>query len=333
MRKNSREEEAIVEALNKKARAEHRPNREYKASVFVDLFSEPALLIELYNALAGMDFPPDTPIEIATLDDALFRDRVNDLAFVLAGRLVILVEHQSTVNENMPMRFLIYIGRVYEKILEGDALYRRDLIKAPRPEFIVLYNGPDELPDRMTLKLSDAFIDAPELAKAVPLELEVMVYNVNEGRNEGMTRRSETLHGYVVFIAKVREGTEAGLPLDEALTKAIDYCTNTGILEKYLKSRGSEVRNMLTQEWDWDKALRISREEGEARGMARGVAQGMAQGMAQGIAQGVTQGMAQGVTQGMAQIVSQMLANKCSLEQIAKMTSLPMERVKSLASQ
>lgn len=43
---------------------------------------------------------------------------------------------------------------------------------------------------------------------------------------------------------------------------------------------------MFTEEFDYDRALEIAKEEAQEEGLAQGVAQGVAQGMAQGMAQG-----------------------------------------------
>jgi hypothetical protein len=234
---------------------EHKPNREYKASLFVSLFSVPEKLLELYNALEGTKYPLDTKVEIATLSDVLFMDRINDLAFVVGGKVVILLEHQASINRNMPLRFLIYLARIYEKIIDSGMIYRQSLIKIPAPEFIVLYNGDSDLPEQSVLKLSDAFETAPELAGRFPIELEATVYNVNKGHNETLVRRSETLDGYVRFIDKIKGYVAAGSDRTEAFTKSIQECIDEGILASYLKRNGSEVLNMLTQEWDMGKAL------------------------------------------------------------------------------
>jgi len=61
-------------------------NREYKNSVFTILFNDPGKLLSLYNAVTGSDLPPSTMVEIATLEDVLFTDRRNDIAFVLECR-------------------------------------------------------------------------------------------------------------------------------------------------------------------------------------------------------------------------------------------------------
>ncbi len=134
-------------------------NRNHKNSVFSSLFSDPEVLRELYSAIEGIPIPADMPIDINTLSNVLFMKQINDISFLIDKRLVVLIEHQSTINENLPLRLLEYIGRVYEKIIEIEKKYQKLLVKIPRPEFIVLYNGTDEYPDYKELKLSDAFMD------------------------------------------------------------------------------------------------------------------------------------------------------------------------------
>ena len=43
-------------------------NTRHKNSVFSLLFSDPDILRELYSAIRGVDLPPDTRIDINTLD-------------------------------------------------------------------------------------------------------------------------------------------------------------------------------------------------------------------------------------------------------------------------
>ena len=90
-------------------------NREYKSSMFTTLFSDTGKLLSLYNAVSGNDLPLDTPLQIATLENVLFNNRRDDIAFVLGDKIVVLIEHQSSINENMPLRMLIYVARVYER--------------------------------------------------------------------------------------------------------------------------------------------------------------------------------------------------------------------------
>ena len=105
------------------------------------LFSEPGLLRELYCALENVTLPADVPVTINTLRDVLFMEKINDISFEIGGKLVILIEHQSTINPNMALRLLMYIARVYEKIIKDRDICSVRVVKVPRPEFFVLYNG------------------------------------------------------------------------------------------------------------------------------------------------------------------------------------------------
>ena len=97
-------------------------NDQFKNSVFTALFSDPAALRDLYCALGGVSLPPDVPVSINTLENVLFMDLYNDISFEIGGKLVVLVEHQSTINPNMALRLLLYIAHILEKIVKGASL-------------------------------------------------------------------------------------------------------------------------------------------------------------------------------------------------------------------
>jgi hypothetical protein len=103
-------------------------NRTYKDSVFSLLFANPETLRELYGAIEGITLPPDIPVTINTLEDALYKALINDISFMIGDKLVVLIEHQSTINPNMPLRLLLYIARLYEKITGSDDLYRTSAV-------------------------------------------------------------------------------------------------------------------------------------------------------------------------------------------------------------
>jgi hypothetical protein len=104
-------------------------NLRYKDSVFSSLFGNPVLLRELYCALAGVDLPPDVPVIINTLQNVLFLGPINDISFKIGEKLVVLIEHQSTINPNMALRLLLYIAKMYEKTVSDRNLYGSKLIK------------------------------------------------------------------------------------------------------------------------------------------------------------------------------------------------------------
>ena len=252
------------------------PNREHKNSVFTALFKDKEALLELYNALTDSDLPPDTEIEITTLQGILFLDAMNDISFLLEGRIVLLIEHQSSISENTPLRLLLYVSRVYEKLVDKRSVYRQKLLKVPTPELIVLYNGKASFPEQKTLKLSDAFIEAPKRDGSMgSLELEVQVLNINAGYNEEILNRSENLSGYVAFIDKIREYTNEGMELGEAIALAVKHCEANNILQPFLSKHASEVENMLTTEFVMADAIEVWKEEGREEGLEEGREEGM----------------------------------------------------------
>jgi len=240
-------------------------NREYKDSVFTLLFGEKDKLLELYNAIFDTHYGPNTDIKITTLKSALFMEQINDISFVIDGKIVVLIEHQSTLNFNMPLRMLLYIARVYEKICDNENLYRTKQITIPRPEFVVLYNGKDKMPPTQILRLSDMFAQYGT-KNPIELDLEVKVYNINKGYNPEMAKRSTTLDGYELFVYKVREFEKETKDLKEAITLAINYCVERNILKTFLKTHGSEVINMVLTEWKLEDALRVREQEGIEKG-------------------------------------------------------------------
>jgi hypothetical protein len=253
-------------------------NREYKDSVFSWLFSEPDTLRELYSALKGVTLSPDLPVTINTLEGVLFKGRMNDISFAIGGKLVVLVEHQSTINDNMPLRMLLYIAKVYEKTAGEKDIYREKRLPLPLPEFIVLYNGTTPYPEEKVLKLSDAFHDPGELglskSEILSLELVVKVYNINQGHNGPILRRCKTLEGYSAFIAKVREYEREAKGRDEAMRLAVKDCIRKGILKEFLETYAGEVIDMLMTEWNWDDAKEVWFEEGREEGREEGLAEG-----------------------------------------------------------
>jgi len=244
---------------------ETKTNRKYKSSVFTLLFGEKNNLLELYNAIENTNYGSDTDIWITTLEDALFMEQINDISFVIEGKFVVMIEHQSSMNPNMPLRMLLYIARVYEKIVSEDNLYGSKKIIIPNPEFIVLYNGDDECPDKKVLRLSDMFSEPlPEsLAK---LELVVTVYNINKGRNEEFATRSEKLKGYEIFIYLIKEYVKS-MDRASAIKRAIGDCIRQDVLRDFLKKHGSEVHNMLLSGWNWDDAKRVWQKEAKEDGI------------------------------------------------------------------
>ena len=191
----------------------------------------------------GTDFQDESVIEINTLEDVIFSSLKNDISFKVNKKMVVLIEHQSTIDEKMPFRMLSYIARIYEKWITSDE-YIDSGKKALRPQFIVLYNGEAPFPDQKFLKLSDSFEELDEDEKMIygdllSLDLLIVILNINKGRNPELKRKCKTLKGHAFFVGKEREYNKK-YPRNVALRLAVEYCINKGILEDYLRKNASE---------------------------------------------------------------------------------------------
>ena len=248
-------------------------NRKYKDSVFVDLFSEDEKakenFLSLYNALHGTNLQMSCPVENIRLDNVMYMNITNDVSCLVDNKIIVLAEHQSTINENMPLRFLEYIARLYEKLQAPTDRYLKKLSKIPTPEFYVFYNGKEDYPETTTLKLSDAFITKSE---QVPLELEVKVYNINTNKGAKVLRLCKTLDEYSLFVQEVRKQTQ--LDPESGFTNAVKICIEKGILKEYLQRKSREVINMLVAEYDYDTDIAVQREESLRIGIQQGFSDG-----------------------------------------------------------
>ena len=79
------------------------------------IFSTRENLLSLYNAVNHSHYTDAKELEIVTLENAVYMNMKNDQAFLLDMQLN-LYEHQSTWNPNMPLRFLMYLGRKMKPI-------------------------------------------------------------------------------------------------------------------------------------------------------------------------------------------------------------------------
>jgi len=245
-------------SVEKRAKRSIKVNKKYKDTLFKKLFGKESAAVELYNAIEGTDYRPEA-VSMVTLEDTLYVTPVNDVAFTIDNKFVVLIEHQSTINPNMPLRMLLYIAMCYIQLTDDVDIYGRKRKTIPRPEFIVLYNGEEEQPEEAVLRLSDMFA-ACDMEYPINLELIVRVYNINKGRNPKMAQRSVTLNGYEVYISKVREYGKK-IRIEQAVARATDECIKEGILADFLKLNRKAVQNMLTAEWDYEVEKRVVRDE------------------------------------------------------------------------
>ena len=102
---------------------EIRVARNHKDRLFRMIFREKKELLSLYNAVNGTSYTNAEELEIVTLENAIYMNMKNDLAFIMDSYLN-LYEQQSTYSPNMPLRDLFYIA----KELQGQVDHRLSLI-------------------------------------------------------------------------------------------------------------------------------------------------------------------------------------------------------------
>ena len=251
-------------------------NRRYKDSVFVDFFGEDknakANFLALYNTLHGTHLDVSVELEPLRLEQVMYMAFRNDVACLVDGKIIVLVEHQSTINANMPLRFLQYAARLYERIQNPRDRYLRRLKKIPTPEFYVFYNGEEDYPEKATLRLSDAFMTMPEKPA---LEVVVSVTNINYNKGSEILHTCKPLKEYTLFIETVRRHTK--LDSENGFQNAIKECIQNDILREYLQRKSREVMNMLIAEYDYDVDIAVQREEALQEGEAKGLSEGLHQ--------------------------------------------------------
>ena len=252
-------------------------NRKYKDSVFVDLFSEDEKakenFLSLYNALHGTKLTDIEQLKNIRLDQVLYMTFYNDVSYLVDNKIIVLAEHQSTINPNMPLRCLEYISRLYETLFESREKYSRKLLNIPTPEFYVFYNGEEPYPSDKTLKLSDAFI---EKITETNLELTVKIININQRNHHPILKNCKMMQEYSIFVETVRKWKE--MDPQNGFQKAVEECISNNILCEYLKRKTKEVLNMLLAEYDYETDIAVQRAEEREIAFSEGIQQGFADG-------------------------------------------------------
>ena len=189
-------------------------------------------------------------------------------------------------------------------------MYGTRLVKLPTPQFIVFYNGEKELPDRMELKLSDAYTVKKD---EVSLELKAVMLNINPGHNEKLLGACKTLREYTEYTGRVREYTRT-MDLEPAVERAITEYIREGILVDFLKKNRAEAKNVSIYEYDMEKHMRMEREDARE--------------------EGIQEGIQTGISEKQTEIIQNMLSLKrYSYEEIAEIVNLSVEEIHEIEDQ
>ena len=279
----------------------------YKDSVFVDLFGRckdaKENFLSLYNAITGKNLKAETTeVKPMMLEQTIYTGRYNDVSMLVDGHLIVMVEQQSTINENMPLRFLEYLTKTYEKLIPSTDRYLYKTVPLPTPEFYVIYNGTNNYPAEKILRLSDAFrLNKKNLRNEnISIELSVKVYNISRGKEIRKLMECIPLAGFARLIELVNKYKAEEVP--NPVDKAIQQCIKENVLSDYFKSNSTEVRNMLIAEYNYEDDIAARKKEAKA----------------------------EGINQKMEQVILKMLEKDYSLEDIIQITGASKEKVNKM---
>ena len=268
-------------------------NKKYKDRLFRLLFGSESYkenTLALYNALNGTSYTNADDVTIYTIDDVIYIDMKNDVAFILDSDLS-LWEQQSTHNPNMPLRGLMYFGKLYDKYITdtNKNVYRKKLVTIPTPKYVVFYNGVEQRPAVEKLRLTDAFIHED---RSGAFEWTATVINLSHPELDPRLLACKVLADYTTFVRKVQE-YKLETNLERAINKAVNECIKEGILKDILLLHKAEVIELVLTEFNkelyeqglkedaWEEGL----EEGRAAGIELGLAEGRERGRAEGRAE------------------------------------------------
>ena len=178
-------------------------------------------------------------------------------------------EHQSTLNRNMPYRFLGYWHSTMNQILEVQQkdICRNEPIELPVPSFHVIYNGTVKAEKIEELRLSDLFHkDASGYNKDrnPSLELIVTQHNINGLKKED-SQYCVQLYEYEWFVETVRKySKETGIT--SAVNQAIEEMPEDFTIRNFILENRSEVVDMSVFEYNEERHLAYIREKGREEG-------------------------------------------------------------------
>ena len=240
--------------------------RDYKNSVFIDVFERAEYRLQLFQVLhPEMTDVTADDITTITLKQVITNHQYNDLAFLVRDRLMVFVEAQSTWSVNILVRILLYLADTIQEYLHMRALDIHDTRKLtlPKPEFYIIYTGRQKVGETVSLK-NDFFADEKS---AVDLEARVITAETND-----------IIGQYIIFSHVLDDQVRVYGRTKEAAQEAIRICKDRGVLAEYLNGQEKEVVDIMIMLFNQEYAVeqyvkadsRQVHEEGRKEGREEG---------------------------------------------------------------
>ncbi len=130
------------------------------------------------------------------------------------------------------------------------------------------------MPERMEMKLSDAFMHPDESSG---IEFTAIMININYGMNKDLMAACRTLEEYTIFIDRVRRYADMNMSsaeMEKAVDKAVNECIKEGVLADFLAAHKAEVKGMILTDYDEEKTMEMFKREYRQDGYSEGVQDG-----------------------------------------------------------
>lgn len=216
-----------------------------KDSIFCNLFRIKKYLLQLYQALHPEDASmTEEGLENVTINHVFTNGIYNDLCFTARGRLILMLEAQSTWSVNVIIRMFIYLAQTYHEYFKGNCinLYGSKKAVMPEPELYVVYTG-DRKKRQEYISLSEEYFGG----KNTNIELKAKVIYDGKG--------NDILEQYIKFTKVYNGQVKEHGRTKEAVIETIRICKNENLLKEYLESREKEVVGIMMALFDQEEVF------------------------------------------------------------------------------
>ena len=286
--------------------------------IFKLILAEKKQAIELINKVLNLS-PKLTENEIERYStehiDYLLRESASDFVYKMKQMDVFfLLEHQSTIDYNMPKRILEYEVEIIKEAVKGKRLTKKNH-KLPMVIPIVIYTGSRRWNVEKYIQDCQVILKGAEKVKLG----EYYVIDVNDYSNEEL-ENDELFLSKVLLLEKLKREEEIIQVLDriihmekdsenqEILKRVISFILKGKISDKNIE----KLMKKLEKE-EPDMVIEVLQKENERQRKI-----------------GIREGVKQGIKQATLKIAKKMLQSGIKLEEIEKVTGLTKEEIKKL---
>jgi len=249
--------------------------REQKSTLFKDIFKESKYFLDLYECCTGVRLNEEDITRFDLDSDVVSRERYNDVSFITNdNRSIYMIEHQSTISSNLPVKIGAYFFDVLRLWAEHENynVHAGKQIPFPKPEFYVVYNG------KQRYRRKHEIFDCGSF-----MQIKVPVIDIHYD-NLVDKNPNNYLAGYSYLQYEYDRSTNMGMPELEALERAVQICKQEGYLKDIIGQEGFATVNYDL--FSYDNQLRWEgREEGRKEGKKEGKKEGRIEGKKEGKAE------------------------------------------------